>query len=146
MQKYFFNLYFQYELNSKKTGETLTSTFNLGYYSSYKKAIDAISFYKNKPGFCKHNLSCFKIQKFGVKFENDVDKEQVDLFELTFEKDYGEYSEWTLFGVFSSEKSAREGQLKQQIKRKYKNNTDGFYIGKWKVNDISSWLEGFDNI
>lgn len=146
MLKFFFNLYFQYALDNETEKETITSTFNLGYYSSNKKANDAISIYKSKPGFCEHDLDCFKIQRFGVKFENDIDKEQVDLFELSYEEENAEYDEWTLFGVFSTEKLAKEEQLKQQVKRRYKNNIDGFYINKWKVNICSSWQEGFDKI
>lgn len=146
MLKFFFNLYFQYALDSGTEKKPITSTFNLGYYSSKKETDDAISIYKSKPGFCEHDLGCFKVQKFGVRFETDVDKEQVELFELSYEEENGEFDEWTVFGIFSTEKLAREEQLKQQVKRKYKNNFDNFYINKWKVNNRSSWQEGFDKI
>ncbi len=147
MIKYFFNLYFQYKLSDETTEENLTSTFNLGYFSSKKKAIEAISFYKTKPGFSGFDLNCFKIQKFGVHFESEISKEQVELYELSFESDnLVEDSEWVLFGIYSSEELAREELLRQQKKRKYKCNTNGFNIEKRKVNKDLSWKEGFDKI
>ncbi len=146
MIKYFFNLYFQYEL-SDKTDESLTSTFHLGYFSSKKRAMEAISFYKTKPGFCDFELSCFKIYKFGVHIDKEILKDEVKLYELSFESDIlSEESEWVIFGVYSTEILAREEMLRQQKKRKYMRNKNGFHIEKWKVDKDLSWKEGFDKI
>ena len=142
MLKYFFNLYFQYEITEKENEKRL-STFNLGYFSTRKKAKNKILYYKDKPGFNKFPLDCFKIQKFGVRFSESIKKEYVDLYELSyeFENKAGE-DEWILFGVYSSMELAENEREKQQKKCKY--SVDGFYIAKWKVDADFLWKEGFD--
>lgn len=36
---------------------------HIGVFSSYNKAIEAINFLKNKPGFKDHPLDCFKVSE-----------------------------------------------------------------------------------
>ncbi len=144
MLKFFFNLYFQYDIESDQY-DVHSSTFNLGYFSSYKNAQNAISFYKDKPGFNEFELNCFKIQRFGVKFAKCINNKKIDLYELSHEYlDKDSLSEWTLFGVYSSLELALIEQGKQSKKRKYRTSIEGFHIEKWKVDEDFSWKEGFE--
>ncbi|MDR1939356.1 MAG: hypothetical protein LBQ40_00990 [Clostridiales bacterium] len=86
MLKYFYNLYFQYEITNDKSKNDLTSTFNIGYFSTNKKAKEIIELYREKPGFKEHDMDCFKIQKIGVNFVDDTkNKEGTILYELSHE-------------------------------------------------------------
>ena len=145
MLKFFFNLYFQYD-NISVSEERQFSTFNLGYFSTQKKAKDAILVYKDQPGFNKFTLNCFKIQKFGVNFsKKNIDKSQVELYELSYENvEIEGQSEWTLFGVYASWDLANVEKGKQQKKRKYRSHVEGFHIERWKVDVDLSWKEGFE--
>ncbi len=145
MTKYFFNLYFQYNENVEQ--EEFSSVFNLGYFSSYKKAKETIQLYAGKPGFKEFDEQCFKIQKFGVKFDNEnIDKTKVILYELSHVfTDSDGITEEILFGVYSTMLMAKAMLTKQKKKRSFKGKTEGFHIAKWRVDVDLAWEEGFDS-
>jgi hypothetical protein len=147
MIKYFYNLYFEYDVTIDLSGEKPKGSFSIGYFSSNKKAEEIIAFYKDKPGFSQHPIECFKIQKTGVKFDHEIkNKTGIVLYELSheFELKDGE-DEWTIFGVFNSEENAQKEQQKQTKKRKYSAFQSGFNISKWKVDIDLEWQEGFES-
>lgn len=146
MLKYFYNLYFEYEQNVG--GKIFESSLNIGYFSSKKMTDEIVLALKDKSGFSDYPIECFKVQKTGVRFEYTLNnKTGVELYELSheFETTDGE-SEWTIFGLFSSEKNAKAQQNIEQKKRKYAKATNGFNISKWKVDVDFEWKEGFNII
>ena len=146
MIKYFYNLFFQYDLVGENDNRGLSSCFNIGYFSSIKKAKEIINLYKEKEGFKNFSIECFKIQQFGVFFNAiNIQKENQILYELTHEyENFDGDTEWTLFGVYSTKELAEEQQFKQARKRKYRQYLNGFHIEKWRVNTDLAWVEGFN--
>lgn len=144
MLKYFFHLFFQYEVEKDPQGEPVTSIFNLGYFSTKEKAKEKINEYKNIIGFKDYSIDCFKIKKYRVNFTSEIiDKGSVDVYELTHEYEDDEYDYYNFFGLYESEEEAEKAKLKLIKTRKFSKYPDGFYIAKWAVDRDFSWLEGF---
>lgn len=146
MLKYFYYLYFQYEVEKDAEGMPVHSTFNLGYYSTKKKAIDKIAKYKNLVGFKEHPITCFKIVKQGIQFDMEIeDKSLVEIHELSHEyEDEEGYDYPTIFGIYSTKEKAQLELDKQKMKSPYKNYPNNFFISTIKVDsEITGWEEGF---
>lgn len=146
MIKYFYNLFFQYDSTDGEGNGGLSSYFNIGYFSSEKKAKEILTQYKEKEGFKNFSVEGFQIQKFGVFFnKEEIQKENQILYELTYEyENIDGDTEWTLFGVYSTKELADKERNKQERKRKYSKYPKGFHIEKWRVNSDLEWEEGFN--
>jgi hypothetical protein len=137
MRKYFYELLYEY---SDKNGK---HNFQIGYFSTYKKAQYICDIIKFKPGFCNHNGD-FIISKFAVNFDYEVkDKSKVNLYELSHEyQDDEGYDNWVIFGVFSSLEEAEKRKKEIEETAPYNKFPDGFCIADCKI-DIPGWLDGF---
>ena len=147
MIQYFYYLEFKYEVDKDKLNDSIFSTFSLGYFSSKKKALEKIEFYRNIVGFNKHPVDCFKIVKMGVQFENKIiNKSIISLYELYHEYyvENEDYDVTNIVDLYESEKKAKAA-IKKYVKVKpYKLYPDNFQIFAIEVDcKIDSWAEGF---
>ncbi len=145
MIKYFYLVEFKY------LDENLESSFDLGVFSTKKKAEEKIEKSINLNGFKEHNINNFKIIKFGVNFDNNIkDKSNVILYCVTheYEDETNEFTYcWNIFDYFSTMEKANSKveYLKKhsRIGKKYPNNFD---VVEVKINNFNLWSKGFDKL
>ncbi len=150
MIKYFFKLFFQYEVEKDEDGKPVTSTFDLGLYSTRKKAEERIPYYADKLGFRDYPLNCFHINKVRIKFTDNIqNKSERKLYQLWHEYEIIEkgntYDICHDFGYFSQYEMAIEEMERlrksHNIGKQYPNN---FEIYEATVDSsITGWNEGF---
>ncbi len=145
MIKYFYLVEYNYLVNKDEE-----SGFNLGIFSTKKKALEKIELSKNLPGFNKYGIENFSITKFGVNFDYDLkNKSNVSLFQIALEwnEDEEDISYYVIFGYYSNLKEANLEMKKlkkhSRIGKKHPNN---FEINEMKVDNFNSWSEGFKGI
>lgn len=143
MIKYFYLVEFSYLVS-----EDYTSRFDLGIFSTRKKAEEKIKMSVDLPGFNEHGIENFTITKFGVNF--DVipnNKSDVILYCVYHEYEQGKFDYYTIFDYFSSQEKA---EAKVQYLRKHsrvgKKYPDNFDIADVKVDNYLSWSGGFDKL
>lgn len=145
MIKYFYFLYFQY---FQEDGSP-SNFFQLGLYSSKKKAQESICFFKDLVGFNKHPLSCFHIKRVKVNFNEEFKcKSDIYLYKLSYSDSdgYDQITNTTLFGYFEKRKFAIMERDKQLQTKKFSNKSF-FNIEKIKIDENSKlWDEGFTPI
>lgn len=142
MLRYFYNLYFQYETAE----ENISNIFNIGYFSTKKRAIEILNSLKSKVGFNQYSVECFKISKLGMHLNSEIkDKSGLILFELAHDYEVDEIINWTIFGIYQSKEDAQIEILKQKSKKPYKFFTNGFHINIWIVDKQIEWQDGFLN-
>lgn len=134
---YFFILEYTY------TDEQGDHFFNIGCFSSKKKAKEALSLVKDKPGFCSSNGK-FVITGVRVYFPREIpDKESVALFGLFHEfLDADGFDNYTTWGPFATEEEAQEVLESSRGSYPYNEYPDGFTVYDIKVN-LCGWTEGF---
>ncbi len=141
MVKFFYHATFEYSNHDETEG------FDLGIFSTKSQAEEKINKVKDKKGFKDFDLTSFKIQKFGVHFDRkDVDKEKAVLYSVWVEYPDGPKSySWVIFDYFPSYQKAKSKMRvfinQTRIGKKHPNE---FNISKIKINDFSSWSEGFE--
>ena len=139
MIKYFYKLIY------KKEGD-LGDMFNLGVFSTKFNAKLKIEKALMTKGF--NNEKCFEIIKFGVKFQNDIQKSGIKLYSVEHEYSVEENGEIIdIINIFDIVSSNYEAENKveylknhSQLGRKYPQN---FEINEIVVDEFSSWSEGF---
>ena len=144
MLKYFYFLYFQYfdKLNNPST------FFNLGYFSTKKNAMKTMDFYRNLEGFRQHPTSCFHIIRQGVRFDYDIVKSGITLFELCYDENdgYDEENTKTIFGLFKNKSDAKK-QKNKELKNKKFNIKNNYSINRIIIDHcITGWEDGFTSI
>lgn len=145
MIKYFYLVKFEYFVQ-----KDYKSFFDLGIYSTKRNAENKITNSISLTGFNKYNIENFKIIKFGVDFDKDIEnKTNIILYCVTHEYENGHdgFTYWNIFDYFSSidKAYAKVEYLKKhsRIGKKYPNN---FEIIEKKVDNFNSWSEGFDEL
>lgn len=143
MIKFFYLVDFSYLVS-----KDYTSHFDLGIFSTKKKAEEKIKMSVDLPGFNEHGIENFNIMKFGVHFDTiPKNKSEVTLYCVYHEYERGKYSYYTIFDYFSSQEKAeaKVQYLKKhsRLGRKYPNN---FEIVDLNVDNYLSWSEGFDKL
>lgn len=145
MKKYFYLVDFQY-----LTHEKHESFFDLGVFSTKKKAEIKISQSITLPGFNKYGKDYFSITKFGVDFDSNIqNKSNVILYCVfhEYENEVDGFTYWNIFDYFSTKEKANDKikYLKKHSKigKQYPDNFDVIDI---QVDSYNSWLEGFDEL
>lgn len=144
MRRFFYSVHFEYLADGE------TSSFDLGVFSTRKKAEEKIENSKRLNGFADFPPDCFQIEKFGISFdEENVSKENAVLY-CVFHEYYIPAEagwQWTIFGYYASREQAEEKvrnlRIHSRIGQKY---PDGFDISEIPVNIETCWSEGFDRI
>ena len=135
---YFFHVEFRY-----KDEENANHCFDIGYFSSKQKAMDALERVKDKPGFCDSGGN-FTISKCRVYFsQKNVQKENCTIFELYHEflDDEG-FDNYTYWGPFATRAEAEEAYDANKAQYPFSLYPDNFEICDIKV-DLYGWREGF---
>lgn len=145
MIRYFYLVEFKYFASNN-----YDSRFDLGIYSTLKKAKEKIEKCVHLKGFKNYAIDNFKIIKFGVSLDVSIkDKSNVVLYCVTheYEVENDEFSYWNIFDYFFTIEEANKKieYLKKhnRIGKKYPNN---FEIVEIKVDNFNSWSEGFDEL
>ncbi len=135
--RYFYDVHYEYKNANDQ------DYFHIGYFSSLKKAKDAIDTVKDQPGF-KDSGGKFETNKFAVIFPYDVpDKSKVTLYEVSHEYEDAEgYDNWIIFGVYATKEEAEAELAKERLKLPYKKYPDGFLLTDIQIN-LLGWREGF---
>lgn len=143
MIKYFYSVEFSYLVE-----EDCKEGFDLGVFSTRKKAEEKIKMSVDLPGFNEYGIENFTIIKFGVHFDTvPKNKSNVTLYWVYHEYEQGKYEYYTNFGYFSTQEKA---EAKVQYLRKHsrvgKKYPDNFDIVDVKVDNYLSWSGGFDKL
>lgn len=134
MKKYFYLVYYRYAYDGKN------STFDLGVFSTKGNAQKKIEMSKKLSGFKKYG-NLFKIIKFAVNFDDDIKKNNINLYYVWYELD--DYYE--IFDYFPSyEKAFERIEFYRKHTRIGKKYASLFQISDVVVDDYNSWSEGFD--
>lgn len=145
MKKYFFIVYFNYNDDSGM------NQFDLGIFSSKKKALKKIELVKDKEGFNTYSNDNFLIKKIGVDFSKPIiNKSEIVLYSIYHEymkiEENKEVYYWNFYGLYSDKNKAAEEvmelKLHTRIGKKY---PDCFEIVDEKVDNMNSWAEGFNH-
>lgn len=113
----------------------------LGFFPSYKKALETIPYYQAITGFCDFPDN-FSIKKFRV---HGMSQHRVtDIFCLTheYEDEYHYQDISTYLGVYSTPKIAEQALAQYRRIKRFKRYPNGFCIDKWTLNQ-KEWCEGF---
>ena len=140
MLKYFYEVFFSYDGDDNST-----NSFEIGYFSTPKKAREIIEILRFKQGFSEHNLGSFSVNKVGVNFDELINnKSGISLYVLShiYEDECG-YDIWTTWGPFESMSKAIDERNIQMKKGMYKKFIQGFSVSEWKVDKTIEWLDGF---
>lgn len=145
MIKYFYLVKFEYLVH-----EDYKSYFDLGVFSTKKNAEKKVRKSISLTGFNQYDIENFKIIKFGVDFDKNINnKSNAILYCVTheYENEYDGFTYWNIFDYLSSIDKAnlKVEHLKKhsRIGKKYPNN---FEIIEIKVDSFNSWSEGFDEL
>ena len=117
--------------------------FHIGYFSSKKRAFEAIEKIKGKPGFLDTDGD-FEVSKVRVYFNQpNLKKENCKLFILYHEfLDENGYDNSTVWGPFLTEAEAVEVYNDNKKKHPYCLYLENFEITDQKA-DLIGWTEGF---
>ena len=140
MLKYYYYLYFEYNV------EPYGGYFQLGYFSTPKKAREAIEYYVLQKGFSDYGLKYFHINKTGVKISGMSAKHLKELYVLSYE--YNITNDETAFVIYAPCETIEEcykieGDIKKT--RIYKKYLFDICISKWAIDEITEWLDGFEH-
>ncbi len=145
MIKYFYLVKFEYLVC-----DAYKAYFNLGVFSTLKLAKKKINMSKGLAGFNQYNYDHFKIIKFSVDFDEDINnKSDVTLFCVTHEY-YNEadgFTYWNIFDYFSTpEKAKKNIKYLKKHSRVGKKHPDNFEIIDIKIDNFNAWSEGFEKL
>jgi len=147
MLYFFYHLYFKHETDKDEEGNSITNTYNIGYFSTKAKAENQIQVSRNLPGFRDHLIDCFKIEKLGVNFEVPIkDKSLVDFYVLSHEYYDGEYDRPITFPPFATKKEAMNKKKELEKIKPYCDHLDDFFLDKHCVDRDNGWPGGFRKI
>ena len=143
MRKYYYLVTFSYLSDNNEE-----SFFDLGVFSTPINAAQKIEKTKTLTGFNQFGENCYKVIKFGVVFNNTVNKKQgIELYSLSHEYTTTEGTFWTVLDYFSTHKQAQEKMFfLQKHSRLGKKYPDNFEINRVLVDNYNDWSEGFDKI
>ena len=138
MNKYFYQVDYNYVDKNNNS-----HYFDIGCFSTLKKAKNSIDQLRGKSGFCNSN-GTFDISKFLVRFDKETNfNDTVYLYEVSHEyMDEEGYDNWIVFGVYATYEEAQAVQLEKSIQYPYSENPNGFCIATLEV-DLCGWSEGF---
>lgn len=129
----------------KETGELLCDTKLLGFFSSEDKCGEAISHYKQQPGF-KDHLEGFTFKKVEADIDdyNDIPGTfEGYVYFLSHEWYDGEFDYVSYLGYYSKYQGAEEAQKKYCMDDDdYFKHQEGFVIDKYAIDQLE-WKEGF---
>lgn len=111
----------------------------LGFFSSYKLAMEAIKPYLSQSGF-KDYPDDFWIYKCRVRGPRVVPLQEV--FLLSHEYEEGEYNIYHLWGPYSVESIAQKALMQKRRLKAFCPYPDGFVIDCYTLNE-REWKEGF---
>lgn len=142
---------FAYKLEHKrtveiddKTGEIISSTILLGFFSSEERCKEIIPQYLEQPGFKDyHNGFIVKRAEADVDDFNEIAGEfETSVFYLSHEYYDGEFDHISNLGYYSTKFLAEKAQIKYQVEPDLIGYQDGFCITEYEI-DESEWKEGF---
>lgn len=145
MIKYFYLVTFEYQAQ-----EDYIDSFDLGVFSTKKKALEKLNMSINLPGFNQYGIDNFKIEKFGVTFDENIkSKSNIILYCVEHEyenKDDG-FSYYCIFDYFpSSNKANLQVEYLRKHSRLGKTYPNNFEVIEVKVDNFNDWSEGFDKL
>lgn len=128
----------------KRTGKEICDVKLLGFFSSKEKCKEAIKYYLKKPGFKDYpNRFFYDVINANIDDYNAVvGKFDKYVYYLSHEWYDGEYDFESDLGFYSTKKKANLAEKKYRLEAEYLEHQDGFYIGKYKINEMN-WKEGF---
>lgn len=140
-----------YELNHQRlveviedTGEKVTETKLLGFYSSKEKCEEVILYYLKQPGF-KDFPDDFVITQVEADLNdfNDISGEFNDVvYYLTHEWYDGVYDNVSYLGHYSTYEKAEIAERQYRLDPDLIDHQDGFVIDAYEI-DKMKWTEGF---
>lgn len=135
---YFFDVWYVFQDQNEDN-----HYFHIGYFSSRKKAIEAIESVKYKSGFYDTDGD-FSISRIRVYHnQSNFKKENCNLFILYHEfLDEEGYENSTIWGPFSSNLEAEKAYSENKNKAPYCLHPHNFEICDQK-SDLCGWSEGF---
>lgn len=128
----------------ENTGEKISTTKLLGFFSSEKKCNDIILQYLLQPGF-KEFPNDFNIEQINANIDkyNDIpDDFNMTVFYLSHEYYDGSFDYISDLGYYSKKTLARKAQEKYQLEPEFAEHPDGFCVSEYKI-DEGEWKEGF---
>ena len=142
---------FAYKLEHKrtveiddKTGEIISCTILLGFFSSEERCKEIIPQYLEQPGF-KDYPNDFVIKRVEADVDdfNEIAGEfESSVFYLSHEYYDGEFDHISDLGYYSTQLLAEKAQIKYQVEPDLIGYPDGFCITEYEI-DESEWKEGF---
>ena len=135
---YFFDVWYTF-----KDPNEDSHSFHIGYFSSKKRAVEAIEKIKDKPGFLDTdgNFAVSKVRVYSNQL--NLKKENCNLFILNHEfLDEDGYDNYTIWGPFLTEAEATEVYNDNKEKNPYCLYLENFEITDQKA-DLIGWTEGF---
>lgn len=147
MIKYFYYLYFQYEIEKDENNTPITSTFHFGYFSSLKKVKEVIDKYRHLQGFNEHTIDKFLYKKHAIKFNKtlQINKEKISIYGIFHEYSEDGYDYWSIFGPYETKLEAKKVISNLKKEPPFANHLEGFELLKYKVDSQNlAWAEGYN--